>query len=54
MIDMDIFRGLMTLIIMLLFVAICVSVYSGKKNRIYQRAARMALEEENTGDKHNE
>jgi cytochrome c oxidase cbb3-type subunit IV len=42
--DINILRGLMTLVIMLLFLSICISVYSKKNKGKFDRAARMALE----------
>lgn len=43
--DINIFRGVMTLIIMVLFIGLCIWVYSKKRKPMYDQAARMALEE---------
>lgn len=48
--DMNLFRGLMTLIIMALFIGICLRVYSAKRKPLYDEAATMALEKENKAD----
>ena len=44
--DMNVFRGVMTLIIMLLFIGICLRVYSRKRKPMYDHAASMAVEQE--------
>ncbi len=44
--DINIFRGVMTLIIMLLFIGLCIWVYSKKRKPMYDQAARMALDED--------
>lgn len=44
--DINIFRGIMTLIIMLLFIGLCIWVYSKKRKPMYDDAARMALDDE--------
>lgn len=44
--DINIFRGVMTLIIMLLFIGLCIWVYSKKRKPMYEQAARMALDED--------
>ncbi|MHC9509737.1 cbb3-type cytochrome oxidase subunit 3 [Kangiella sp. M94] len=44
--DINIFRGVMTLIIMLLFIGLCIWVYSKKRKPMYEDAARMALDED--------
>ena len=44
--DINLFRGIMTLIIMLLFIGLCIWVYSKKRKPMYEQAARMALDEE--------
>lgn len=46
--DMNIFRGIMTLIIMLLFIGLCIWVYSKKRKPMYEDAARMALDDDNS------
>ncbi|WP_395376765.1 cbb3-type cytochrome oxidase subunit 3 [Marinicella sp. W31] len=48
--DMNLFRGVMTLIIMALFIGICVRVYSRKRKPLYDQAAHMALEKEGKAD----
>ncbi|NVK21243.1 MAG: cbb3-type cytochrome c oxidase subunit 3 [Kangiellaceae bacterium] len=44
--DINDFRGIMTLITMLLFIGICIGVYSKKRKKTYDEAARMVLDEE--------
>ena len=44
--DMNVFRGVMTLIIMLLFIGICVRVYARNRKPLYDQAAQMAVEKE--------
>ncbi|HEY9031940.1 MAG TPA: cbb3-type cytochrome c oxidase subunit 3 [Kangiella sp.] len=44
--DINIFRGVMTLIIMLLFIGLCIWVYSKKRKPMYEDAARMALDDD--------
>lgn len=44
--DINIFRGVMTLIVMLLFIGLCIWIYSKKRKPIYDNAARMALDED--------
>lgn len=50
MIDINDFRGIMTLITMLLFIALCIGVYSKKRKKSYDEAAHMAIEEEGLDD----
>jgi len=44
--DMGTFRGLFTLVMMLLFVALVVWAYSGKRKKTFDAAARLPLEDE--------
>jgi len=48
--DMNVFRGVMTLIIMLLFIGICLRVYSRSRKPMYDKAANMAIEQEANTD----
>jgi cytochrome c oxidase cbb3-type subunit 4 len=46
-IDINIIRGLLTIVLMVLFVAVCIWAYSSKRKRDFEQAARLPLEEEN-------
>lgn len=46
--DMGMFRGLFTLVMMLLFVALVLWAYSGKRKKTFDAAARLPLEDEPT------
>lgn len=48
--DINIFRGIMTLIIMLLFIGLCIWVYSKKRKPMYEDAAHMALDDEDKSE----
>lgn len=47
MIDINVIRGLLTIVLMVLFVAVCIWAYSSKRKRDFEQAARLPLEEEN-------
>lgn len=42
--DINVFRGVMTLVTMLLFVVLCIWIYSKKNKATYDKASKMALE----------
>ncbi|WP_251358161.1 cbb3-type cytochrome c oxidase subunit 3 [Kangiella sp. TOML190] len=44
--DMNILRGIITLVVMILFIVICVLVYSKRNKKKYEQAARMVLDAE--------
>lgn len=44
--DINVLRGIITLITMILFIAICITVYSKRNKKKYEDAARMALEDD--------
>ncbi len=46
--DMGTFRGLMTAVLMALFVALVIWAYSRKRNAEFARAAALPLEEDDT------
>ncbi len=48
--DMNIFRGITTLVLMVLFIALCFWVYSKKRKPMYEEAAKMAIEETPEGE----
>lgn len=43
MIDIDTFRGLSTLVLMILFLALVVWAYSSRRHRDFEEAARLPL-----------
>lgn len=45
--DINTFRGLLTLVLMLFFIVLCFMVFSKKSKKSYEEAARMALDAEN-------
>lgn len=42
--DMNILRGIVTLVTMVLFILVCVRVFSKKNKSAYDKAAHMAVE----------
>ena len=47
---MDLLRGVMTLALLVAFVAIAVWAYSGRRRATFEALARLPLEDEPTGD----
>ena len=45
--DINIVRGLFTLVLMVLFVGICLWAYSSKRKTDFKQASRLPLEQEN-------
>ncbi|NVJ65331.1 MAG: cbb3-type cytochrome c oxidase subunit 3 [Gammaproteobacteria bacterium] len=52
--DINIFRGLITLMAMVLFIVICVLVYSKRNKKKYEQASRMVLDAERNPDSNDE
>lgn len=46
MIDSSVVSGLITLVLMLLFVGVCIWAYSSKRKPDFEQAARLPLERE--------
>lgn len=44
--DMNILRGVITLVVMILFIVICFLVYSKRNKKKYDNASRMVLDAE--------
>lgn len=47
MIDINIIRGLITLVLMVCFVGICIWAYSSARKSDFEQASRLPLEQEN-------
>ncbi|MBN1379916.1 MAG: cbb3-type cytochrome c oxidase subunit 3 [Gammaproteobacteria bacterium] len=45
--DINIVRGIITLLLMLLFVGICIWAYSSARKADFEQASRLPLEQEN-------
>ena len=46
MIDINVVRGLITLVLMLLFIGVCIWAYSSKRKQDFEQASRLPLERE--------
>jgi cytochrome c oxidase cbb3-type subunit 4 len=46
MIDINIVRGLFTLVLMVLFIAVCIWAYSSARKADFEQASRLPLEHE--------
>jgi cytochrome c oxidase cbb3-type subunit 4 len=46
--DMNLFRGIMTVILLVLFIGLCIGVFSKRKKKQYEDAAKMALDSDHS------
>lgn len=46
--DINMFRGILTIVLLVLFIGLCFTVFSKKRKKQYEDAAKMALDNEGT------
>ncbi|PXF63422.1 cbb3-type cytochrome oxidase subunit 3 [Kangiella spongicola] len=49
--DMNLFRGILTVILLVLFVGLCIWIFSRKRKKQYDDAAKMALDSHHSDKK---